>query len=698
MERQWWEKPARVIQTNLQVKDTPGMSAGRLAEDVVELGGNVLAVNVGGIYAWYDSQVPYHHINEWLPEGRDLLGEIVEECHQRAVRVIARFDFSKADDSVFLQKPQWFVRNPDGTPHAYGVERPGPWSILYSTCINGGYRNHGVAAPVLREALGRYAFDGVFLNAPNYEPCFCENCREKYRRTFGEELPMEWEREASAGASPTFAHRRGIAGVRPEWESLCYRDNIQLMRETVQKAAPGVPVILYFKTYGEDLDARAATADILCAEAQDVLSQGKRDFTPFWLPTLNAKYGSVPEQMPAPFGIIHSCPGMDWRHAGLPEAEYRSWMSWVAANGANLWHSVTGFKETIGDKRLFHTIRAVNQDARQVEEAMEGAKSAAQVLLVWNGTKSAEGWLEGLLNTQIQFDVEDELRFDAERAGRYEAVIVPAGGRLLEKKRAELERCVKRGVRLVIEECRADQAREAHEFLGIGEEVQGGGELAAAYWRFERETFRRNLEETVFLPHRGETLYCAASPSEDTAVEATLVPPFAPLDGVGAPPERASLPAEHTELPLCVTRKMGDGAVLYLPFAFGQLIGEYGLPDDLYLLENMIDWALMGRREFCMEPYPGLEAVLYRTERGTVLHLINSVGQRPLMRTVPLEQVEFTLRLPKEAAGGKEKVKVNVLLGPGGAVLRQDGDVVTVTVEKVEVWSAVEVTWKDTEV
>ncbi|MFR2849486.1 MAG: hypothetical protein ACLTC4_21265, partial [Hungatella hathewayi] len=208
-------------------------------------------------------------------------------------------------------------------------------------------------------------------------------------------------------------------------------------------------------------------------------------------------------------------------------------MSRVAANGANLWHSVTGFKETIGDKRLFHTIRAVNQDARQVEEAMEGAKSAAQVLLVWNGTKSAEGWLEGLLNTQIQFDVEDELRFDAERAGRYEAVIVPAGGRLLEKKRAELERCVKRGVRLVIEECRADQAREAHEFLGIGEEVQGGGELAAAYWRFERETFRRNLEETVFLPHRGETLYCAASPSEDTAVEATLVPPFAPLDGVG---------------------------------------------------------------------------------------------------------------------------------------------------------------------
>ena len=86
--------------------------------------------------------------------------------------MIARFDFSKADDSVYLQKPQWFVRNPDGTPHAYGIGRTGPWSILYSTCINGGYRNYEVAVPVLKEALKRYEFDGVFLNAPNYEPAF----------------------------------------------------------------------------------------------------------------------------------------------------------------------------------------------------------------------------------------------------------------------------------------------------------------------------------------------------------------------------------------------------------------------------------------------------------------------------------------------------------------------------------------------
>lgn len=276
MKEQWWKTSARVIQTNLQVMDTPKMSAVNLAQAVVELGGNALAVNVGGIYAWYSSKVLYHHVNEWLPGDRDLMGEIVQECHKRDVQVIARFDFSKADDSVYLQRPQWFVRNPDGTPHAYGIERPGPWSILYSTCINGGYRNHNVAVPVLTEALNRYEFDGVFLNAPNYEPCFCDKCREKYRQTYGKELPMEWETETGKEISSTFAHRRNIAGIEKDWDSLCYQDNMRLMQETIRRAAPEIPLILYFKTYGENLQARASTADILCAEAQDVLSQGKR--------------------------------------------------------------------------------------------------------------------------------------------------------------------------------------------------------------------------------------------------------------------------------------------------------------------------------------------------------------------------------------------------------------------------------------
>ena len=88
-EREWWKRPLRVIQTNLQVKDTGKMDAGKIAREIEELCGNVLVTNVGGIYAWYQSEVKYHHVNEYLPKDRDLLKELIEECHKRGMKVFA---------------------------------------------------------------------------------------------------------------------------------------------------------------------------------------------------------------------------------------------------------------------------------------------------------------------------------------------------------------------------------------------------------------------------------------------------------------------------------------------------------------------------------------------------------------------------------------------------------------------------------
>lgn len=46
-QRPWWKKPLRVIQTNLQVKDTPAMNPAKIAQDIEEMGANVLVMNVG---------------------------------------------------------------------------------------------------------------------------------------------------------------------------------------------------------------------------------------------------------------------------------------------------------------------------------------------------------------------------------------------------------------------------------------------------------------------------------------------------------------------------------------------------------------------------------------------------------------------------------------------------------------------------
>ena len=171
----------RVMQYNLQVADTAGMNAEKIAEETEDLACNVVVMNVGGIYAWYSSEVRYHHVNEFLPKDRDLLKELIDAFHKRNIKFVARFDFSITDDTTYLQKPQWFARHKDKSPYFRGEKRMGNWSLFLNTCANSGYRNEEAAVPILKEVLIRYDIDGIFLNAPMASACFCERCRDKYQ-------------------------------------------------------------------------------------------------------------------------------------------------------------------------------------------------------------------------------------------------------------------------------------------------------------------------------------------------------------------------------------------------------------------------------------------------------------------------------------------------------------------------------------
>lgn len=97
----WWKKNVRVIQPNLQVKDTGQIDPERLAEQLYNMEANTVVFNVGGIYAWYPTEVQNHTINEYLPTSHDLLLKMIEAVHKRNMRFIARFDFSKAEDTIY---------------------------------------------------------------------------------------------------------------------------------------------------------------------------------------------------------------------------------------------------------------------------------------------------------------------------------------------------------------------------------------------------------------------------------------------------------------------------------------------------------------------------------------------------------------------------------------------------------------------
>ena len=186
----WWmTEPIRWVQTNLRETDT-ALDPGRLVAQLVDFKANCLLIGMGGIVAHYPTKVEHHVVSPHLPRGRDMFGEVLELAHRNGIRVIGRFDFSKAERPVFDAHPEWFFRTGAGEPVVYNG--------LYSTCIAGGYYAEK-AMEILAEALTNYDVDGLFFNmfgnpttdysGADVGSCHCDACRRMYRERTGRELP-----------------------------------------------------------------------------------------------------------------------------------------------------------------------------------------------------------------------------------------------------------------------------------------------------------------------------------------------------------------------------------------------------------------------------------------------------------------------------------------------------------------------------
>lgn len=671
----WWQQPLRIIQPNLQVKDTALIDPERLARQLKDMGANTIVFNVGGIYGWYPSQVPFHHVNEYLPQHMDLLDEVIRAFHRDHLKFVARVDFSKADDSVYQMRPEWFVRNSEGEPEIIGANRPGSWSLLMSTCINAGYRNEDVAAPVLTEMLNRYDIDGVFFNNPGTIPCQCGRCRDKYMDLFNVPMPAK------------------SADYDRSWGSICLKHNMELLGGTIKSIRPDVPVISYYNLFNERLEDRKAAADLLCTEPQNVLSQGSKNIPEFWKPALSIKLGRSRSGGVAPLGIVHSCPGMDWRHTGLPPADYAFWLTQIPAYGGQIWHSLTGIPDTIHDKRIIRTVTRFNSQAAKIENEMNGAESLAGAALLWSARPSTEGWADGLINRQIPFDIIPEEQAELNTLRRYRALIVPEHYPVGEAEVSRWRTYVEEGGNLIVEGAVNASAAirvELHELLGIGPSVTISESLVASYLRFDGGTgnpLQRGMDETELIPHRGRVAYC--KPCEGADVYATLVPPFSPLESVGAPPERASLSVEHTDIPLAIHHTRGNGSVLYIPFSLSQLINEFKLGEHYQLLDNALDLVLGEQRLLHVTSITGLQVTLYRNEDGLLIHFVNGTGRRPLTSTIPLYHIEAAI--PLTALRGESVSAVKGLLECGDIPFRMESGELRFTVPKLEVWEVVKI-------
>ena len=676
-EVKWWYKQLRMVQYNLQMKDTPIMDAERIARETEEMGGNAVIINVSDSVVWYQTAIRYQKVNPWLPKDRDLLEELIEAFHKRGIKVFARGAFMGFEEETYYQRPDWVQRNPDGSPVMLGNDRPGEWFRLYRPCPNSGFTGEGGGLDVGIEAFSKYDFDGAFWIGASAVNCWCDNCRKLYFEKYHVDMPDD------------------PAELVPGWNYEYSKKLAIHFKNKMMKVKPDMPYLRYYWPFDLDIGAgftqpadniedKAQEGNTLCTEAQDVLSLGVKKLPEWNTPSLRMKMGRTIESFPPPVGIIHTCPGMDWRHTCMPEAEFMYWASQIPANGGSYWTTFTGFADTIPDKRMLRTIGKLNRMTGKIEDDMMGAKSDCQIMLLSDGGIYVQGWAEALTCSHIDFDMLAQYQLTYEKIKNYPVVIVPKNFQYKSTFEEVFWKYVNDGGHLIVEGTAELALRFVKKLLGVEGNIVCSEDMVATYLRIEPTDagIQEKIGECELTPLKGKVGFCHPAPG--SKVLATWVPAFSSVASAGSPPERASLPKSHTNIPLCTVSEHGAGKVMFLSYEPSRLVREYGLKDMFTMIEGYVDYMLGEKRQVTIKAPSRVITTTFKRENTQMIHLINGIGQRPLQDTIPCYGLKVYVKL-----GGRQVESVESRIAGVEVHFAVADDTLTIMLPKLEVWDMV---------
>jgi hypothetical protein len=598
--RWWMDEPIRFLQTNLRERDST-VDPKRLVEQVGDYDANVFLCNMGGIAAQYPTDVEFHFRSKFLPPGRDLFGEVLNEAHARKIRVIGRFDLSKTEKPVYDAHPEWFFVRTGGEPHVFNG--------LYSACINGGYyREHGIK--ILTEALERYDVDGLFFNMfgnPSYDyggnlmgPCQCEQCQARFEQRFGRSLPTTLD-------DPDY--RRFMRDSSSEVAGM--------FAELIHRLRPGAGFFTYVDEHTDGIMSESNTA------------VGRP--LPLWpysaSDNVNRALNSEPEKKS--FNLCMSFVDYHWRFVTVPQAEIRLRLHQNLAHGAPPALVVLGTMDQ-EDRQSLIAAKSIFDWHAEHPDLYVGQRSAARVLLLSGNQQGAyRGFFRLLSEQHIPFAVSSNLKWLDDPTRKFDLVIAPGGGAV-----AELDRFVRDGGALLV----AGPTPPA-EPLAVGQVVAKRGRVQAS-WRIHDHGLLPSLKDTNLLLFDGE--YVEMAPLEQPLL--TLIPP-----AMGSPPEKVWADKVETAVPGLILTRHGSGRIAYIPWDVGGLYYRHSSQGHAGLMADVIDHLLRphGGRQLRTNAHPLLEITVMKqpSRDRTLVHFVNVSGHSSTAYFPPVEMRDIRVEL-----------------------------------------------------
>lgn len=406
----WWTaNNLRVIQTNLPDFVAAEIQPDTFVSDLVDMGANTLIINVGGIMAFYPTQLDYHYRNPHADSA--MMGEIIRLCRLHDIRVMVRVDFSRLHKSIFEQYPDWCYQAVDGSRMVN--------DDIYVVAINAPYVQEK-SFEIIQEIMDLYPIDGIFLNMPGYQ-----TSNAYTGEYFGvDHNPYERERFAvfSGGLALPEKEDRQDSTYRTY---LAYRQDVldrwaQRLHDIVKSHSPQIAICTYTDKH----------VDIIRHESQ------RNADIPYWPHTAADNVANTTGTFPAHIVSNASIQQLSFRsrfNAVEPE-EVRIRLYENIASGSGLDVSIMGQISGNPDARNFEVMRDIYQFHKANEAYYGRYQSTAKVAILspglWVHGDAAEeyrGLQLMLREAHVPFDVVGHytLHRQGERLHQYQAIIVP---------------------------------------------------------------------------------------------------------------------------------------------------------------------------------------------------------------------------------------------------------------------------------
>jgi len=633
----WWKQNnLRVIQTNLPAYEAATLNPDSLLHDLETFSANTLLINAGGIMAFYPTSLDFQYTNPYMK--KDMLGDVIKKCHQRGIRVMVRFDFSRIHESIFRAHPDWCYLSPK--------EERIINTDMYVVSINAPYVQDR-AFRIIEEVIDRYPIDGIFLNMPGYQ---VNNPYEgKYHGIDQNEYDKKRFAEFSHGmALPTQENKAdSVFQKYLAFKKFTVDDWTKRLHTLVKSKNSQIAICTYLDQY----------VDIIRHESQT-------NSLPYWPYTASDNVSNAATSYPDHIISNSSIQQISFqsRYNAVEPEEVAIRLYENIANGSGLDISMMGDLRGYEDERNYGVIKTIYAHHKRYEPYFGKYKSVAKIAVIAPGSwpsgepmQEYRGILLMLKEAHIPFDIIEDAQIGnlADKVKQYRLLILPEITYLSPESVRTLEEASQQGTHLIATNRTLFDRPETLFRLFGARIVNKDHDGAGFYLRPENKAvFKRFPGQSMLFWKFNLGLY------DLKGADAVYLPIL--TKGRPGPPEIIGGHDPSGYYAMGLKQHARSKAVL-LPINLGRLYYLHGYEEHKNLLLDVIDAVYPeAARQLQTNAPERVEVILQEYSRNTpetlgkpasdglILHLVNLTGfsGNTYFAPLPVHQLQFSVQTP----------------------------------------------------